>query len=92
MKDCWTTRSLSGDSPLLQRIGAKPGIYNIMWDTSAKLIHITGSGQEWKIPLASAIDAMSLLGGKTGTNDERMWNREYGGVFNQNALADFLVV
>lgn len=86
MKDCWITRSISGDSPLLQRIGAKPGIYNIMWDTSAKLIHITGSGQEWKIPLASAIDAMSLLGGKTGTNDERMWNREYGGVFNQNGI------
>jgi hypothetical protein len=80
MKDHWITRSLSGDSPLLQRIGAKPGTYKVKWDTSAKLIHVTSSGQEWKIPLASAMDAMSLLG-------SRMWNRQYGGVFSKNGIS-----
>lgn len=86
MKNSWTTRFLSEDSPLLQRIGAKPDTYDIMWDTSTKIIRIKGSGQEWKIPLASAIDAMSLLGGKIETKDKQIGNRYYGGVFNQEGI------
>jgi hypothetical protein len=86
MKDSWSTHYLSENSPILQRIGAKPGTYNLKWDTSEKVIHINSYGQEWKIPLASAIDAMSLLGGKTATNDERKWDRDYCGFFNQNGI------
>lgn len=79
MKDCWTTRFLSEDAPLLQRIGGKPGTYNVMRDKSAKVLRVNGFGQEWKIPYASTEDAMSLLG-------NRMWGREYGGVFNENGI------
>lgn len=86
MKNSWTTRSLSEESPLLKRIGGKAGTYDVMWDTSAKVIRIKGSGQEWKIPLASGIDAMSLLGGSAGTKEEKMWSREYSGVFNKSNI------
>jgi hypothetical protein len=93
MKDRWTTRSLSADSPLLQRISGKPGSYDVMWDTSAKVVRVRGSGQEWTIPLASAIDALALLGGAQGKKEEKAWSKEFGGVFNQsrvNSLPDGL--
>lgn len=70
MKDRWTNRSLSSDSLLLQRIDGKPGNYDVMWDTSMKVIRIKGFGQEWTIPLASAINAMSLLGGSEKSRDD----------------------
>jgi hypothetical protein len=77
MKDRWITRTLSENSSLLRRIGAKSDTYDIMWDTSAKLLRIRGSNREWQIPVASAIDAMALL------NNDKKWDQSYGGFFNQ---------
>jgi hypothetical protein len=87
MKNSWTTRTLSENSPLLKRIGAESGTYDLMWETSAKVIRIKGHGQEWSIPFASAADALSLLEGKAQTENEKKWNREYGGVFSKDGIA-----
>ncbi|HAX79719.1 MAG TPA: hypothetical protein DCY88_28765 [Cyanobacteria bacterium UBA11372] len=69
MKNYWSTHTLSPNSPLLKKIGGRPGDYEIMWDRQAGVLRIQeqSSGQQWQIPLSSPNDVMQLLtlGGKT---------------------------
>ena len=69
MINYWSTHTLSANSPLLQRIGANPGKYQIKWDKGAGVLRVKDeeSTQEWQFPLASANDVRSLfaLGSKT---------------------------
>ena len=69
MKDCWTTRRLS-ESNFLRKTGARPGNYDVMWDTSAKVLRVKGFGEEWSFPAKSGAEVMSLLA-------DRVWPRKW---------------
>jgi hypothetical protein len=69
------TRNLSANHPLLNRIGAKPGIYEITIDKYNKVFIVIeqSSGKEWRIPidmgLVSAILNASIEGNKNWRRD-----------------------
>ncbi|MGL4503232.1 MAG: hypothetical protein ACRCU2_29490 [Planktothrix sp.] len=66
MKNSWIIRFLSEDSQILKKIGAKPGHYHIMFDTSAQSVRIKNDrkGKEYEqisLKKTKSQDALMIL-------------------------------